>query len=117
MSQKISLIKVVCKTGKTVFLRKMKISDTEVAAQTVALRANGDPNVLQVLMQKALVQLLIVKIASAPDAEPRAISANEREDMDSLFEMGEYSQVLKVIGHISGGEDAGKMPQVEMVME
>lgn len=116
MSQKLSLIKVVLSTNRAVFLRKMKISDSETAAQQCALRANGDPNVLQILMQKALVQLLIIKIQEQ-GGEPRTLSANEKEDMDSLFDTSEYGQILRVINHISGGSEGGKMPVMEMVME
>lgn len=111
------LVKVVLSTGKVVFLRQMKISDSEVAAQQVASRANGDVNVLQLLMQKALVQQLLARIAPTEDAEPKVVSGNEREDLDSLFTLAEYSQVLQVVGKISGADNVGKEPRIEILAE
>lgn len=114
---KLSLIKVVLSSGKVALLREMKISDSEKAAQQVSSRANGDMNVLQMLMQKALVQILLVKISKDEKETPRTVTGNEKEDMDSLFTMSEYGQLLKVIGKLSGAEDMGKEPRIEMVAQ
>lgn len=111
------LIKVVLSTGKVVFLRQMKISDSETAAQQVASRAAGDSNVLQLLMQKALIQALIVRCADTEEAEAKVITGNQREDLDSLFTLTEYTQLLKVVGKISGAEDMGKEPRIEILAE
>ncbi len=101
--------KVVLSTGKVVVLRELKISDTEIAAQEVAPRANGDSNLLQVFMQKVLLKNILVSIDGKP------LTATEREDMDSLFKMGEYSQLMKVIAEMSGGDDLLKKPRIEVV--
>lgn len=107
MSDKLKVIKVTLSSGKIVYLRELKISDTETAAQMVALKANGDNNMLQVYMQKALLQLVLVAIADATGSR-QALSAMQKEDLDSLLTMGEYTQLLKVISKISGGDDMGK---------
>lgn len=110
-----SLVKAVLSTGKTVYLREMKISDTEKAAQKVSRRADGDPLMMQVMMKKALVQALLAKIANTESETPRDITSNEKEDMDSLFNMTEYGQLLQVIGKLSGGEDEKKEAVLEFV--
>lgn len=101
--------KVTLSSGKVVLLSEIKISIVEQAAQQVAPRANGDANVLQFLMQKAMLQGVLYKI------NDKDVTAIEREDMDSLFTMAEYSQLLSVITKMSGGDDLGKQPKLEIV--
>ena len=100
--------KVTLSTGKVVLLREMKISDTEIAAQAVASRSNGDQNLLQILMQKELVKNLIVAV------DDKKLSGSEKEDMDSLFSIAEYGQLMSVIKKITG-DDMGKEPRLEVV--
>lgn len=104
-----NVTKVTLSTGKTVYLRELKIKHTEMAAQEAAPRSNGDSNVLSLLMQKILVRMLIAKIGD------NAPTAAELEDMDSLFSISEYSQLLKVVAKLSGGDEAGKLPAIEVV--
>lgn len=96
-------------SGKTAILRELKISHTEQAAQLVASKAKGNPDILQLLMQKALVGLLLVQV------NDKDLSAAEKEDMDSLFTMSEYSQILYAIKKMSGGDDEGNDPRLEMI--
>jgi len=103
------VVKATLSTMKVVLLKEMKISHTEIAAQEVASRANGDSNVMQVLMQKALVKNLLVSV------DGKELSASDREDMDNLFSMAEYSQLLTVIKKMSGVDDLGKPPVFEIV--
>lgn len=103
------VVKVTLSTKKVVLLRDLKISDTEVAAQEVASRANGDANLLQLLMQKALVKNLLVQV------DGRSIGAVEREDLDSLFKLGEYNQVMQAIKTMTGGDESEKKPLLEVV--
>lgn len=104
------VIKVTLSTKKVVLLREMKISDQETAAQEVSHRADGDANLMGLFMQKALVKNLIVQIDGVE------VPAAKREDLDSLFSMGEYSQLLKVIKELMGGDEAGKLPGIEHVV-
>lgn len=103
------VVKVTLSTGKVVIMRNMKITDTETAAQEVAPRANGDQQVLQILMQRSLVKNLLLKIGD------KDLTPTDREDLDALFSMSEYSQLLKVVSKISGGDDMGKDAQIEVV--
>ena len=103
------VVKVTLSSGKVVLLHELKISHVENAAQAVAPRANGDANVLQFLMQKAILQGVLFQI------DGKDVTAIEREDMDSLFSMAEYAQLLSVITKMSGGDDLGKSPRLEIV--
>jgi len=102
--------KVTLSSGKVVILRMPKISDTELAAQEVALKSNGDGNLLQFLTQKALIKNLIMKI------DDKDLMPVERENFDELFNMAEYNQLIKAVGKISGGDDLGKQAQVETML-
>ena len=114
---KLSVVKVVLSSGKTAYFREMKISHTEMAAQQVSQKAGDSSNMLQLLMQKALVQILLVAIGSDRDAQPQKLTPIQIEDMDSLFTVAEYTQVLKAIGKMTGGDDLGKEVRMEMVAE
>ena len=60
-------------------------------------------------MQKALVKMLLYQVGD------KVLTATEREQIDDLFNMAEYTQVLKVIKEMSGGDDLGKASQIEAV--
>lgn len=109
--KKFNAVKVTCSTGKVVILREMQIKHTEQAAQLVAPRAKGDSTLLQLFMQKELVKLLLVQI------DGKDVSADEKEDLNSILSMAEYAQVLKIIGKMNGGDDEeeGKTPKLEMI--
>jgi hypothetical protein len=106
---KTTYAKVTLSTGKIVLLRELRISDTENCAQACSGRSGGDANVLQIMMQKELLKTCIVQI----DAHKPSLA--EKEDMNSLFTMGEYGQLLKVLNKMMGSEEVGKSVQVETV--
>ena len=109
------LVKVIMSTGKTAYLREMKISDTEKAAQKVSKRCEGDSLLMQVMIKKALLQSLLVKMADSESAQPKDLTAVEREDLDSLLTVSEYAQILQIIGKMSDGEDSGNEAKMEFV--
>lgn len=103
------VVKVTLSSGKVVLLHQVKISHTEQAAEMCSRRANGDSNLLQVFMNKALIQILLFQV------DGKELTAAQKEDLDSIFSVAEYSQLLKVVGKISGGDEAGKEPTLEHV--
>lgn len=109
MSEKMMVTKVTLSTGKSVLLREPKIKDTDLAAQSAAPRSGGDVNVLQYLAQKEMLKALIVAI------NDKAVSPKEVEDLDSIFSVKEYSQLLKVASKILGDDELGKEPTIEHV--
>lgn len=109
--KKLQLVKATLTTGKTVLLHEMRVSHTEKAAKKVAQEAGENQALFQMLMQKALVQELLFKI------NDKVVTMSQRDDIDSLFTLPEYSQVLKVINKISGGDDSKGEAKVELVSE
>ena len=106
----IPAVKVTLSSGKVVILKELKISHTELAAQAAAPRSGDNTQVLQLMMQKELVKILLLKI---DEHEP---TPNEKEDMDNLFTFQEYGQVASVIGQMSGsGDKVGKPSPLEVV--
>lgn len=101
--------KVVLSSKKEVLLRDVKIKHTELAAQAAAPRAQGDPNVLMILMQKELMKLLVCQVDGKPP------TAGELEDMDEMFTLAEYAQLSSVVKKLTGGDDLGKLPTTEVV--
>lgn len=110
-SSTLKAAKVTLSTGKVVILREMQIDDTEQAAAIVAPRADGDMNLLQIFMQKEILKRVLISI------DDKKLSANEKEDLKSVLNMTEYGQLMKVIGEMSGGADAGKKPKMEIVSQ
>jgi hypothetical protein len=46
------------------------------------------------------------------------LSGADKEDLDALFDVSEYTQILQVIGKLAGGDDtAGKPLEMEMIVE
>lgn len=103
-----TVVRATLSTGKVVLLREMKISDAENAAKEVSKRAAGDQTLLQIYSQKVLVRNLIVQI------DGRKPTQADKEDMDSLFSIQEYGQIISVIQKMQGGDDMGEA-QIEVV--
>ncbi len=108
MGEKQRLVKVTLSSGKIVFLREMKIGDTEKAAQKVSRQAGGDPLLMNVMIKRAMLANLLVKIAENAEATPRDLSGNEKEDMDGLFKIAEYAQLMGVLQKMSGDDESGE---------
>jgi hypothetical protein len=107
--KKISVIKATLSSGKVVLLKQMRVSHMEKAAEQVSARAGDSGNLMQVLIQKALVQLLLYQI------DGKEVTMAQKDDMDDLFSIQEYSQILQVVGKISGGDDKSKEAKIEFV--
>lgn len=103
------VVKVTLTSGKVVLLKEMKISTSEKAAEMVAQRAGDSQNLLIMLMPKALLQLLLFQVDDKP------IGLTERNNLDHLFNVIEYNQLLTVVGKMNGaGVEKGEA-QVEFM--
>jgi hypothetical protein len=110
MEQKVTMVsKVTLSTGKVVLLREMKIKHQELAAMAAAPKAQDNNVILALHMQKELLKILIVQI-NGQDVKP-----SQLENLDDVFSMNEYGQLLRVVAQLRGDEaDMGKF-QVETV--
>lgn len=101
--------KVTLSSGKVVLLREVQIKHTDLAAQAAAQRAGDNANLLMVYMQKEFLKLLICKI------DDKIPTMAELENLDDLFSFVEYGQLSSVIKKLTGGDDMGKPPTVDLV--
>lgn len=101
--------KVTLSTGKIVLLREMKIKHRSLAIQAASPRSKGDQNLLAVNGQEELLKMLIAQV------DGKDLRASDLEDLDSLFSMKEFGQLMHVMGQLMGDDgDLGK-PQIEIV--
>ena len=84
-------------------IREPKIRDQNMAMDLAAKRAKDNPLLLVTNSQMELLKLLLVQV------DGKDISGNDREQLDSLFNLGEYNQMLQVVGQLSGGKDLGEL--------
>jgi len=97
--QKENVFKVTLGTGKVVLIRELQIKHQELAAKAAAPSAGDNAMLLAMAMQKEIIKMLLVEI------DGKALSANEKENLDKLFTYKEYQQIQKVVQEIGGGSD------------
>ena len=102
--------RVTLSSNKVVLLRSLKIKHQELAAKAASsVGADGASISTAIIMQNELLKMLVVKIDDV-DVKPSSL-----EDLDSLFTYAEHSQLMEVIGELSGGGDSLGKPKVETV--
>lgn len=99
-------LKATLASGKVVVMRPFTIADQESAAIRVADKAKGNTTILQMLMQKEVIKMLIVTV------DGKTLSGLEKEQLDNVFTMGEYLQVMKVLEEMMGNVES---PKIEFV--
>jgi hypothetical protein len=101
--QQVNVTKFTLSTGKEIFLREPKISDTEHATKIAGMEAGPENTAyLGTLFQKEMVKLLLVAV------DGKQLSLKEKMSMDSLFNMKEYGQVSRCMKVVLGDDDGGK---------
>jgi hypothetical protein len=109
MVEQVFCHKLTLSTGKVVLIREPKIKDQEMSAQLAGAKAGNDNNLsAAILWQKEMTKLLLLKI------NDKSLTANEKEDLDSLFSLREYSEVSMALRQLIGDVSGGKF-QVELV--
>lgn len=101
--------KVTLSSGKIVYLRESKISDTESAAKIAGKGAGDNQLHATIVLQKELIKLLLVQVNDTK------LSMTDKEQLDKWLTVAEYSQVLKVVNKISGPTEEGNEPVIEFV--
>jgi hypothetical protein len=102
-------LKVTLKSGKVVVLREPKIKHTELAAQAAAQHSNGKPQLMGMFMQRELLKTLLISV------DGKVLSASDAEDLDSLFSLADYGQLMLAVDEISSGGEALGKAQIEIV--
>jgi len=101
-------------SGKTVVMREPEIYDLELAAQLAGQKAKENNQIhAQVLIQKETLRLLILEI------DGKKLSGTEKEKLfgrgDKTFSLVEYSQALKAVAMLTGGEEAVGNPKMDLI--
>lgn len=94
----ISAVKVTLSTGKIVVLKEYKIKDNRLATKMLG---NAKMNQLEagIAMQENLLKILLLEI----DGEP--VDHAKKNDLDNIFSVKEYSQLMKVLSKMTGDDD------------
>jgi len=95
------LYKFTLTTGMEICLREPKIAHTRLASQVAGKKAGDNQAHLSVLVQEEIVKQLLVKVNGSE------LRAMEKENLDGLFSLKEYNQVLKSVQMI-GGDEVGE---------
>ena len=110
---KINACKCTLSTGKVVILRLPVIADTEESARLAGNVADPNNTIhLGMVMQKELVKRLLLQV------DERELGLNDKEDLDALFNLKEYTEVQKAVNTLAGTDEAadgGKKSVMEFV--
>jgi len=109
MTDQVFCHKLTLSTGKVVLVREPKIRDQELAAQLAGAKAGNDNNLAAAMLwQKELAKLLLMKI------NDKDLTSAEKENLDDLFSLREYSEVSMALKQVVGDAGEGKF-QMELV--
>lgn len=100
--------KVTLSTGKVVFLREMLISHQNLAIKAVGQKAGENQALLGMMMNQELLKLLIHSV------DGKDLGHKDLEKLDDVLKVSEYTQLLKVIEQIVGGN--GQEAQIDFVL-
>lgn len=103
---KMLVYKVELSTKKKVIFKKYLIKHNQMAAEAAARTASEGP-AFQMAFNAELIKLLIVEIDGKKPDNARL------EDLDSYFDMEEYTQLSQVVEQIAGNVKA--KPKIELV--
>lgn len=103
-------VKLTLSSKKEVILRKLKIKHQNLAIQAVGKKAGDNQLLAGSLMQQELIKILVMQIDGKP------VDAKTIEDLDSVFDYGEYQEILFAVNKMSGGgESSAGEPVTEIV--
>ena len=108
-----TLYKVTLSTGKVVVLTKLLIETKNNAVQAAAQRlpADSPQAVFNTIMGDELLRLLIISVNG------KEIDSVSRENIDSILEFSEYTEISEVVGGMISAGESKKKPIVEMMLE
>jgi len=101
--------KVTLSTGKVILLKEPTVDDMEVAGQLAGKIAGDNQAQLGMALQKELLKRILVQI------NEKKLGLADKEGINSLFSLREYSQTMKVVKELTGMDEAEGKPQMEVV--
>jgi hypothetical protein len=102
--------KVTLTSGKVVVMREMsvKLKNECITSAANALGKDASGPIFQARLQDEMMKTLLVSVNG------KNPSGAEKEDLDQLFTMAEYTQLGKATGDIMG-VDEEKKPKIELI--
>lgn len=100
--------KVTLSTKKVVLLRRMEVSDYEVACEGAGMKFNSEFG-QKAAVGKELVKALLVKIDDKP------VTALQRENLNDLFSVPEFMELMEVVNKTTGLGEKKEKATVEVV--
>lgn len=108
MPDEIMVHKVTLSSEKVVLLKKFKIRHQRLAAQAAGSKVTGDnPTATGIAMAEEILKLLVVQVDGKP------IAKEKLEDLDSVFEIDEYQELITCMGKFMGNKNV--IPKMELV--
>lgn len=98
--------KVTMSCGTEVTLRPMKIKDYQNSAAIAGKQAAGNPALTSLLMQNEILKSLLL------EKDGKVLGNAEKEDLDALFSIDQYHQLMSVVEGLLG---KGQAPKMEMI--
>jgi hypothetical protein len=105
----ILVTKVTLGTGKVVFLREPTVDDMEKATQIAGKMAGQNVGQMGTILQKELLKKALVQVGE------KKLTAAEKEGVNNLFSLREYTQVMKVLRDLCGIDEQEGNYQAENV--
>jgi hypothetical protein len=96
-------------SGKEIYLREPKMSDSESAIQVAGLKAGENMALLGLITQKELFKKLLVQV------DGKELKMSEKEDLNSLFSFKEWNQCLQALHKVTGDDDEGNLSDPEIM--
>jgi hypothetical protein len=113
MSQReITVNKFILSSKKYILLREARIEDVENVAKIAGKIAGDNMAYMQVLSQKELLKRLLVGVGQDGQKEEdlKKLTLTEKENINALFTLREYTQAVRAVNMMTGGEqDEGNL--------
>jgi hypothetical protein len=101
-----SVYKFTLSSGKVIYLKEPKISDSESAIQVAGRKAGENMALLGLLTQKELFKKLLVQV------DAKTLKMAEKENLDGLFSFSEWAQCQQALQKITGDEGNLSEPEI-----
>ena len=112
--KEIPVFKFILPSKKIIYLREGKIEDMENAAQRAGLAAGENKAHLGILMQKEQFKTQLVGVQEE-GGEIKKLTLAEKQDLNSLLNLGEYAVGLKALDMVNGGSEGTENLQMDLV--
>jgi hypothetical protein len=106
-SNETPVYKFTLSSGKEIYLREPKMSDSESCIQIAGLKAKDNMALLGLLTQKELFKKLLVQV------DGKVLKMAEKENLDSIFSFKEWNQCSQALAMVTG-ENEGNLASPEI---